>query len=279
MTYRIITDTGCDLPSSFKDQINIDFIPFHLSIGDDNYLDNDDLNVDEFLSLMTASKSPIKSACPSPDDYLRALEEAKEDNIFLVTISSKLSGSYNSAKIAVDDFKEKNKDKNVYLVDSKSATAGQTSLIIKIADICQAEKDFDSMVKRIEEAIESNHTYFILERFDNLVKNGRMPRLGNKIAGFLNIKPIMKANDGDIALHEINRGAKKSMNHLADQIGKDISLFSDKTLVLSHVDAMDKASFIKEKLEKLYDFKEILILRARGLATVYADKGGVIVGF
>lgn len=279
MTYRIITDTGCDLSSNFKDQINIDFIPFHLAIGDNNYMDSDELNTDEFLSLMTASSSPIKSACPSPDDFLSALEKAHEDNIFLVTISSKLSGSYNSAKIAVDEYKEKNKDKNIHLVDSKSASAGQSSLVLKIADICQSEKDFDSMVKRVEEAVESNHTYFILERFDNLVKNGRMPRLGKKIAGLLNIKPIMKGSDGDISLHEINRGVKKSMNHLVKQIGKDTNIFSDKTLVISHIDAMDKASFIREKLEELYDFKKILILRARGLATVYADKGGIVIGF
>ena len=279
MDYKIITDTSCDLGRDYRDKLNLDFVPFYISIEGKEYIDSDDLNIGEFLDAMVGSKNPIKTACPSPNDFLKALRASVEDNIFVVTISSKLSGSFNSAKIAVDEFRNENPEKNIYLLDSKTATAGQTALILKLRDIIAEESSFEDKVNQAEKAVKETSTYFILERFDNLVKNGRMPKVGNSVVNLFNIRPIMKVENGEIALHEINRGFKKALDKLAGLVGKEIKTFADKTLVISHVDAKEVADILHDKIKDLYDFKEIIVLQTRALASGYADKGGVIIGF
>lgn len=279
MDYKIITDTSCDLGKDYRDMLNLDFVPFYITIDEKEYIDRDDLNIEGFLGAMVGSKNPIKTACPSPNDFLKALKACDEDNIFVVTISSKLSGSFNSAKIAVEEFKNENPEKNIYLLDSKTATAGQTALIFKLRDIILEDSSFAEKVNQAEKAVKETSTYFILERFDNLVKNGRMPKVGNSVVNHFNIRPIMKAENGEIALHEINRGFKKALDKLAGLVGKEIKTFADKTLVISHVDAKEVADILHDKIKDLYDFKEIIVLQTRALASGYADKGGVIIGF
>lgn len=279
MDYRIITDTSCDFSDQMARDLNILYVPFYITIDEVEYTDNDDLDLDAFLKAMIQSQAPIRTACASSMEYMKALEACDEDNIFIVTISSKLSGSYNSAKLAVDEFKSKYPEKNVYLVDSQTAAAGQTSVVLKIMDILEKTDDFESASKEIEAMVEQNKTYFILESLDNLAKNGRINKHVIKFATMINIKPIMKASKGEIDIHEVNRGLKKALSNMVKQIGKDLTDFQDKRLIVSHVDADDKADFLIEKVQGLYDFKEIIKIRTKGLATAYADNGGIIIGF
>lgn len=279
MNYKIITDTSCDLSPQTKEDLNISYVPFYINIDGEEYIDDENLDIEVFLKKMIASKNPIKTSCPPPDSYLHALNNSKEDNIFVVSVSSKLSGSYNSASIAISKFTEDKPSKNVYLVDSKAASGGQTALVLKIWEIIKEDSDFEQKCRDIDNIVKDNHTYFILENFDNLVKNGRIPKAAGFLAGKLNICPIMKGDDGSIAVHEINRGFKKALANLSDQVAKDIGDELERTIVISHVNALEKANFLDKKLRALKDFKNIIKVHTKGLSSGYADNGGIIVGF
>lgn len=278
MGYRIISDTSCDSNDELEKELRLLLVPFKISIEGKEFIDDDSLNLKDYIDEMIKSKEPIKTSCPSPFDYMEKLEQCEEEEIFIVTISSKLSGSYNSAIIARDEFLKEHPDKKVYVVDSKSASAGQLSVVLKIDELLKENISFDEKVSKIEQMVEKNITFFILESFDNLMKNGRIKKTAGLIATALNIRPIMKGENGEIGIHEISRGFKKSLLKLSKEIGNFADGLEGKILVISHVDGLEKAEFLAEKAKELYKFKDILIVHTKGLATGYADNGGIVVG-
>lgn len=278
MKYKIIADTACDLSKELQEKLNISYVPFKITVEDKEFID-DDIDIKELIEAMGNSELPIKTACPAPFDYLEKLEKVEEDNIFIITIGKNLSASYNSAIIAANEFKEKNPNKNIYVVDSESASAAETSVLFKMIDILDKEDNFDSAIEKITEAVKNNFTFFVLESLDNLIKNGRIKKVSGLIANVLNIRPIMQGVEGDIKLYEMNRGFKRSLSKLAEAIGKVCDDLEGRVLFISHADALEKANEFKEKVAKLYNFKDIVIIHTKGLSTGYADHGGIVIGF
>ena len=278
MSFKIIIDSGSDLDREMEEHMNISTVPFKIDVNGKEYIDNEEFNMPDFLATMKASSEPIRTACPAPFDYEKALEEAEEDSILVVTISSKLSGSYNSANIAKNAVEEKS-GKKIHVFDSKSASAGETCVVIKIQECIEKGMSFEETVETVENFINEMKTFFILESLDNLIKNGRIKKTAGLIANVLNIRPIMIGVQGEISLFEMNRGFKKSLSKLADALGTVCSNFEERTLVISHVDALDKAMDFKKKVESLYNFKDIVVVHTRGLSSGYADNGGIVVAF
>lgn len=280
MDYRIIADTSCDISEELEKKLRVLLVSFKIDIEDVEYVDDENLNLNEFKEAMKQTKKPVRTSCPSPYDYLEKLNQCEEDKILIVTISEILSGSNNAAVIAREEFLKEHPEKQVYIINSKSASAGQLSLLLKIDKIMKENLRFDEQIEKIENAVEDNHTFFILENLDNLIKNGRIKKTTGLIATALNIRPIMKATrEGEITIHEINRGFKKSLLKLAKEIGNIAENLEERILVISHADGLEKAQLLAEKAKELYKFKDILIVHTKGLATGYADIGGIVVGF
>lgn len=279
MSYKILVDSGCDLTPVMEKEMNVGNIPFKITVDDREFIDDENFNMELFLESMKESSGPIKTSCPAPYDYEQAIEESVEDEVFIVTISSKLSGSYNSANIAKNVMMEKYPQKKIHVFDSKSASAGETCIAIKIYELIQAGKNFDEIVEEVENKINGLKTFFILESLDNLIKNGRIKKTAGLIANVLNIRPIMIGVQGEISLFEMNRGFKKSLSKLADAIGNVGENLEEKTLVISHANGLEKAEEFKKKVSLLYNFKEILVIHTKGLSTGYADNGGIVVAF
>lgn len=279
MSYKIISDTSCDCTQQLEKEWNLSLVPFKIRIEDEDFIDDDNLNLEDFINKMMKSKHPVKTSCPSPFDYMSELEKAEEDNIFIVTISSSLSGSYNAACVARDEFIKNNPKKNVYVVNSKSASAGQTSVVRYINELIKEDSSFEEKVKSINNFVDKNNTYFILESLENLIKNGRIKKSAGLIANVLKIRPIMRGVNGEIELYEMNRGFRKSLSKLADALGSICDSIEERTLIISHVNSLDKAKFFEKKVKELYKFKDIIIVHTKGLASAYADNGGIVIGF
>ena len=274
MEYEIVADSSCDLNQNLREKIDISLIPFNIDIDKYSFIDDEKIDLKDMVSKMKETQNPIKTSCPGPGDFLNAYK--KEGDIFVVTISSKLSGSYNSALLAKDMAQEEDKDKFIHVFDSKSASVGETLVALKIKELKDKGLENQRLVNNVEAYINSMRTFFILESLDNLIKNGRISKTKGLIANVLNLKPIMGSNDGEIELKENVRGSKKAFNRLVEIIGETGSDFRDKTLGIAHVNALDRAEDLKGKIEKLYNFKEIIIVSTRGLSSAYANDGGII---
>lgn len=279
MSYKIIVDSGCDLTEEMEREMNISTIPFKIAIDDNEFIDDENFDMSLFLNTMKETSNPIKTSCPSPFDYESEVEKSEEDGIFIVTISSKLSGSYNSANIAKNQILEMDPKKKVYVFDSKSASAGETCIALKINELIKSGLNFEEIVEKVEKEIENLKTFFILESLDNLIKNGRIKKTAGLIANVLNIRPIMIGINGEISLFEMNRGFKKSLSKLADALVNVVDDFENRTLVISHVNALEKAEEFEKKVRSLYNFKDIKIVHTKGLSSGYADNGGIVVAF
>jgi DegV family protein with EDD domain len=253
-------------------------VPFKLYLGDKEYVDNDELNPINFINDMVDYSGVGKSACPSPNDFLDKFEE-KNDN-FVVTISEKLSGTYNSAVLAKNLFEENHEDGFVHIFNSKSASIGETLTALKIKELIDQKVDRDNLVNTVEEYIENMRTFFISENLDNLIKNGRISKMRGTIASILNIKPIMGTNrSGEIILYDKQRGIKKAYNRLKEIVAETANDCSEKTLAISHVNNFERAKYIKSLIEEECNFKDIIIVQTGGLSSLYCDNKGVILAF
>lgn len=276
--YKIISDTSCDLTKKEIKDLGIEYVPFKISIDGKDFTDDENLNIDDFLEAMESTENPIHTACPSPYDYLKIIEENKDKDIYILTISSKLSGSYNSAKVAETEAKEKFENLKIHVIDSKAASAGTTRIALKLLDLVK-EKDFEEIVKEIEKDTNLETTMFVLESMKNLIKNGRIKKTAGLIANVLNIRPIMISNDGEIELFEINRGMKKSLNKMIKAIESKCKIEKPDLITISYVANKERAEKLKEKIEELYEDVKVHIRHTNGLSSGYADIGGIVIAF
>ena len=276
MKFKIVADSSCDLNEDLEKKMDVKLVPFKIDVDEYSFVDNEDLDVSDLIRKMNASPNPIKTSCPSPGDFA---EEYDADSVYVVTISEQLSGTYNSAVLAKDMVLEKSPEKFVHIFNSKSASVGETLVAMKIKECIDEKLSNMQVVEKVEGFIDDMKTYFISEDLSNLVKNGRISKTKGLLINALNIKPVMKAtNDGNIEAVDKARGSKKAFRKLVDLIGETGVKFEERTVAISHANALEKALELKEDLKK-YNFKDIIIVETKGLSTGYVNDGGVILAF
>jgi DegV family protein with EDD domain len=274
MNINLIADSCVDYNSDTKD---IEKIPFKIIIDEEELVDSD-LDTIDLISKMKNSKGHTKSSCPSPDDFINAFKKCK--NTFAITISSALSGSYNSAMVAVNIMKDKFPDSFIHVFDSKSASAGESLVALKVKQMIDENFDSKEIVENTNKYISKLRTFFILDSLDNLAKNGRITNLKAIIGNVLHIVPIMgEDGNGSIILKEQVRGKKKAFSRLVDMIGEYNVDFENTTLGISHCNCFEKAEKLRDEIKIRYPFKDIKIFSTTGLSSVYAYDGGIVIAF
>ena len=275
METRIIVDSCVDFNSEvFGQEDYMERIPFKIIIDGEEIIDKN-LDTSLLLEKMKNSKNKIITACPSPHEFLESFKKCK--NNFVVTISGKLSGSHNSAMLASEMLKEESTDRFVHVFDCKTAVSGADLVVLMIKELIEKKVNNGEIIEQVNEYIDNMKTLFVLDRLDNLVKNGRISNTKALVGSLLQITPIMAANDGEIVLKEQVRGKKKAFNRLIEIIGEESIDFKNKVLGIGHINAKEKAEKLKEEIKNRYDFKDVIIFEGGGLSTVYADDGGIVV--
>ena len=277
MSYLILCDSGTDFTNELKENKAVIKIPLTLRLGEEDFVDDDNLDSLYFLSKMKEYPDTPKSACPSPEDYMKHFDKA--DEIYIITLSSQLSASYNSAKIAIDMYGEEGGRNKVHLIDSLSASATQTLLADKIVELKKAGFTFEDTVNKIEEFKMKTNTVFVLETLENLRKNGRLTGLKAFIAEALNIKPVMTTDGkGRIIKADQARGINKACSILAEMVIKHAEENGSKEMVISHCACPERAEKLKAMIEEKHKFDRIDIVMTGGIATLYAAEGGIVIG-
>ena len=279
MSYQIIADSCGDFTEQMKQNPIFKTVPLTLEIGSYSILDDENFNQLDFINRVNASSIGPKTACPSPEAFQKAIEESDADEIYVVTISASLSGTFQSASIGLSLYEENGGTKKVHIFNSKSASAGECKLCLDIQELKDAGKSFEEVVEEVEMACDDLQTLFVLESLDTLRKNGRLSGIKSLLAGALNIKPIMGAVDGSIVQLGQQRGMQKAlrkMMELAIERAGGVEAVKTKRLVITHVNAPERAEQLKADFEKLAKFKEIVLTNAMGVATIYANDKGII---
>lgn len=275
MRYKIIGDSCLDLTKEMRKDPCYSMIPLTLVVGERHFVDDETFDQKEFIKVVKEYPECPKSACPSPEMFKEAYC-CEEENVFVITLSAALSGSYNSAVLARSLYEEEHGKKNILVLDSKSASSGQLNIAMYIRELCDQGLEFDEICEKASAYRDRMNTYFVLESLDTLKKNGRLTGLQAFFATKLNIKPVMGADNGTIIKLDQARAIQKALQRMAEIAVKEAGTTKDKRLVIAHCNAPERAQFMKEKLCSMADFKEVVITDTCGVSTVYANDGGVI---
>ena len=284
MNYRIIADSCCDKTAPIRERENITFVPLTLELGDYRILDDENFDQDDFIERMKNCETTAKTACPSPDAWAKAFE-CDEENLYVITITDKLSGTYNSAlqgkELYFEDHPESSKKIHIF---NSLATSGIESLVAeKIFEMGDRNAEFDTVVSVVEDYI-VNHTslYFCLESLDVLKNNGRLFAIAATVLKKLRVKLVCRrTEEGNIALAGQDFAMNRAMIKLAKIISEDVQGvdLSDKRVVISHVCCEERAELVKEKIADLCSFGSVEIVKCSGLNSTYASDGGIIVSY
>jgi len=278
MSYKIVVDSCCELPEEYKKDARFQTIPLGLQVGDWHIMDDENFNQAEFLQKVASTPECPKSSCPSPEKFMESYQTDAE-RVYGVTLTAKLSGSYNSAMLGKNLYEETYGEKKIHIVDSKSASCGETQIALKAMELEESgQYTFEEIVEKLETYRDELETYFVLDNLDFLKKNGRLTGLKALAATTLNIKPILKAIDGEIAQAGQAVGVKKALAKMSEMIVEKMKKTGHDVMVISHCNNLQRAETVRDLILKKTDLiKKVIIQDTAGVASLYAADGGVIV--
>lgn len=272
---KIITDCSCDLSHEVLNKFNINVVPLGVSFGEEHYTAGVDIDNKEFYAKMKESKELPKTFCPSPENFCKEYQ-CEEDKIIVIALSSKLSGTYNSASLARDLYLSEHKEKDIRVIDSMTGSIGAGLLLIKAAKMISEGKDIDEIVEAIENLKEKISFYGTLETLENAIKGGRINPLAGKIIGALNFKAIVQIKDGVVKPIDKARGESNSIKKVANYITSSIEDTKDKILCLMHANCPEKAHKLLSIIEKTHKFDEVYISEVGPVMGTYTSEGAVL---
>jgi DegV family protein with EDD domain len=281
MSYKIVIDSCGELTEELKQDPHFENVALELDVDDYHVLDDEGFNQKEFLQKVKESPNCPKSSCPPPARFMDAFGENTE-HIYMVTLSSQLSGSYNSAVLSRELYLEQQESQGqpkskIHVFDSRSASIGETLIGMKVQEYEEAGEPFERVVELVEKYIGQMHTFFVLESLETLRKNGRLSNLKAALATALNIKPVMGSTEvGSIQQLGQARGMNKALESMVEKMLSVTKNCEERVLAISHCNCPERAARVRERIEKLAHFKDILILDTAGVSSMYANDGGVI---
>lgn len=277
MDYKIVVDSSSNLTNSYIKDENVGFevVPLTIRINDKDYIDNDSLDVEAMLNDLKKAKGKPSSSCPSPMAFSNAFKDAK--HVICITISSKLSGCFNSAFIASTEFE----NSKIHVIDSKLVAGSMVLIVDKAYELIKKGLSYEEICSELDNYVSSLNLLFVLDKFDNLVRNGRMSKLVAFVASSLAIKPLCIGENGEIKIYKKLRTLKIALKGLVSEM-KEVAKtndFSSKVCIISCLKEDNIGEELKKLIEETYNFKEVRIVYNHGLCAFYALQNGVIVCF
>ena len=276
--WHLVSDSACDLNTLEGTEGKMDFatIPFTIRIGGKEYIDDENMNIEEMLEANESHSEVAQTACPSSEIWREKF--SAPGPVIAFTISGALSGCYNSACLGRDMLLEEEPDKQIAIIDTKATGPEVSMLIWRARDLILAGKTIEEIEKDLNETAEKIHTSFALSSYRNLIKNGRVSRLIGFIAGHLGFWGIGIGDEkGEIAIRGKARGSKSMVRFLVEEITR-VGV-AGKQILISHCRNLKDAEALKAALEAAFSGVEVLVQATRGLDSFYAERSGLIVGY
>ena len=279
---KIITDASCDLPKEVIDKYDINVVNIDVSFDEEVFTcgleveESIKLDNDTFYEKMGNMSDLPKTACPSPERFMKAYD-TEEENVLVFTLTSKLSATYSTAVLAKDMFLEENPKKNIVIIDSETGTVGTTQLIIKAFEMIEEGKTVDEIVVEIEKAKNELVFYGTLDTLENTIKGGRISPLKGGIINALNFKAIIHITEGVVKPIDKARGEVKSLKKVIEYINNNVEDATNKRVIIAHGNCYDKALKVKALVEEGRNYKEVLIAEIGPVMGTYTAKGAILV--
>ena len=271
---KIVSDSSSDLLT--LDNVEYASSPMKIITAKREFVDDENLNVDEMAEFFNEYKERSQTSCPNPADWLDAFGDA--DDIICVTITSALSGSYNAACTAKELYEAENEGKRVFVLDTLSAGSEITLVVRKLEELVKSGMAYEGVCEKIQEYTKRTGLVFMLKSLKNFAANGRVSPLVAKLVGFAGICIVGKASDeGTLEPTHKCRGENRSLETLINDL-KELGLKNGKVSI-GHCQNEGAATKLKQMIESTFEKVQVEIHKLRGLCSFYAEKGGLLVGF
>ncbi|RKD29096.1 DegV family protein [Thermohalobacter berrensis] len=275
---KIITDSVSDIPSEYIKKYDIEVVPLTINFGSKSYKDKVDISIEEFYKMVEESEDLPTTSQITPVEFIDTYKKFIDsyDHLIVITMSSKLSGTYQSAVTAsqIEGISEK-----VTVIDSKGITLGQGLLVIEAARMASNGKNKEDIINRINQMIDRLEYIIVVDTLENLKKGGRISSTKAFIGEKLKIKPVLTMDNGNIIVMDKIRGRKKIIKWIIKTLKKKSIDFSNKTIGINHAMAEDMAKDLMEKVKENFDVKEIVFGEVGCTVGVYAGTGAIAIHF
>lgn len=273
MKRKIVADSSCDM----WELNGVDFAVAPMTISTDNkhYVDNQELDVHLMSEELAKYKGVSHTACPSVGSWLDCYEGF--DEIFVITLTGAMSGTYNSAMTAKGIYEEENENVKVHVFDSLSTGPEMRLLIEKLKEMIEEDLPFEEIVEKGQDYLNHSRLFFALKSLHNFAMNGRVSKTVASAIGVLNISIFATASEeGTIQQISKCRGEKKVVKSMIEHL--ENAGYHGGKVRISHADNLKLAHSVRDKILELYPHADIIVYPMGGLCTYYAEKGGLLVG-
>lgn len=270
--FKIITDSCSDLTPELIERHNIGVVSLHLQVDGESYTPGQDITPEKALDLIAAAKDMPKTSQPTPYAFQQAFESAEEDEILCLTVSTKVSGTFNSANLAAQGC-----DKQITVHDTLQGTLGQGFQVWLAAIMSEKGHSLAEIKQALADFYDKSSVVVTLEKYDNAIKSGRMNKYAGKIIEKLNIRGIIEVVDGQVTVVDKARGADKTFQKILERVAGKADDFSKMIVGISDFQNKELADKYHEAIEKLLHPAEILRTPLNPAIGVYTDKGAVAI--
>lgn len=274
MNYKIVADSSSN--AFTLSDVEFTSVPLKIISSEKEYVDTPNLNIEEMVEELKNPNVSASTSCPNVHEWLEAFGNA--DEVFAVSITSTLSGSYSAALRAKEDYVQNHSEAKVCVLDSLSAGPEIRLIVEKIKECILEKKPFEQIEKIIRSYQKNTHLLFALQSLTNLAKSGRVSPAVAKIAGVLGICVVGKASDeGTLQQLHKCRGEKRALKTIVEEMKK--MGFGGKKVRIAHCMNLNAATSLKEMILAHFPSSDVMIESCAALCSYYAEKGGLMIGF
>lgn len=277
---KIIVDSTCDLPQDIMDLYDIKMLPLRISVNGKEYIDKVTMQVDKVYDAMRSGVIP-KTSQPSPADMYNLFREycIKGYNFFYLAFSSKLSGTFQTASLIIEELKEKYSQIKMEVIDSKGGSTGTGLIALQAAKLIKDGQKFEQILKSIFDLRDHVEHIFTITDLSWLIKGGRISKAAGMIGNILDVKPILDVNDGIMEVIKKVRGKKKALSAIVDIVEERIKNFPDQIIGISHADDLKTAQTLIDAIKDKLGDKKVIINKIGSVLGSHLGIGGVGVFF
>ena len=272
---RIVTDRASDLPDNIAAKYGIEIAEMDVAFGEDVYYAGKGITIEDFYARMKKEKELPKTSCPSPDKFLEIYKKEDSD-VLVLTLTSKLSATYNCAVLANDMYNEEEHTNRVKVIDTMSGSIGQGILAVYAAQLAEKGKNLDEISEEIEKLIDNTKFIGVLQTLENAIKGGRISKLAGSIINTFNFKALVQIDDGLVKPFDKARGENGSMKKLVDLFLEGASDTENKTLFIGHSNCLQKAEKVRDMILERKSYREVVFCGIGTVMGTYTSDGCVL---
>lgn len=275
---KLVIDSGADQNQWFEENYDYGFLPLSIIVGNDQYLDREEITLTELHNAMKDGKMPSTSQ-PSPGQVLEKLEEYRKngDDVIIVSLWKEISGTYQSINSVIEEYKETHPEFKVALIDCRSGSVAGTLVAVQVLEMIKAGFTFDEVVAQAEWNAEHISIYLTVDDLSWLVKGGRLSKTAGFVGSALNVKPILTVNDKEIHSDGVVRGNKRVYSKLVDRMIDETADFTEQIYFISHVDQEENAKMIEKQLKEKKPNVTTMIFEFGAVLAAHIGVGGVAI--